>query len=139
GKLLSAVPGVWDGGKPLAFTFQWRQCDAAGANCVDIAGATRETYRPTADDVGHSIKVQVTAATTTATRKANAPATVAVSPAGTPPSARPANVQLPVIVGPLQVGQKVTSSSGAWTGSPTKFAYRWQRCDSSGLNCVAIA
>ncbi len=138
GKLLSAVPGVWDGGKPLAFTYQWRQCDAAGANCVDIAGATKESYRPTSDDVGHSLRVRVTAATVTATANANAPATVAVSPAGTPPSARPANIHAPVVLGTLQVGQKLTSTAGEWTGAPTKFAYRWQRCDSSGLNCVAI-
>jgi GH25 family lysozyme M1 (1,4-beta-N-acetylmuramidase) len=139
GKLLSAVPGEWDGGKPLAFTFQWRQCDAAGANCTDIAGATRETYRPRSDDVGHSIRVRVTAAATTATKRANAPATVAVSPAGTPPTARPTNITLPVVHGPIRVGQRLTSTAGTWTGAPTRFTYRWQRCDSSGLNCVAIA
>jgi GH25 family lysozyme M1 (1,4-beta-N-acetylmuramidase) len=139
GKLLSAVPGLWDGGKPLAFTYQWRQCDAAGANCVDIAGATHESYKPTTDDVGHSIRVLVTAATTAATRKASTQPTVAVSPAGTPPTARPANVGAPVVHGTLQVGQKLTSTAGSWTGSPTKFTYRWQRCDSNGLNCVAIA
>jgi GH25 family lysozyme M1 (1,4-beta-N-acetylmuramidase) len=139
GKLLSAVPGVWDGGKPLAFTYQWRQCDAAGANCVDIPGATGEKYRPMSGDVGHSLRAQVTAATTTATKKASTPATVAVSPAGTPPIARPTNIHVPVIVGTLQVGQQIASSTGGWTGSPTKFAYRWQRCDSNGLHCVQIA
>ena len=139
GELLSAVPGVWSGGKPLAFTFQWRQCDAAGANCVDIPGATGESYRPTSDDVGHSLRVRVAASTASATAKANAPATVAVSPAGTPPTQRPSNVGAPVVSGTLQVGQKLTSSAGTWKGAPTKFAYRWRRCDSSGLNCVAIA
>ena len=139
GKFLSAVPGVWNGGKPLAFAYQWRQCDAAGANCVDIAGATRESYRPTSGDVGHSLRVRVTAATATVNARATASATVAVSPDGTPPTARPANVHAPVVVGTLQVGQKLTSTAGTWKGSPTKFRYRWQRCDSSGLNCVAIA
>ncbi len=139
GTLLSAVPGVWDGGKPLAFTFQWRRCDAAGANCVDIPGATRESYRPTKDDVGHSLRVRVTAATATATVKTNAPPTVAVSPAGTRPSARPANVGAPVVLGVHQVGQKLTTSAGSWTGAPKKFTYRWQRCDANGLNCVPIA
>ncbi len=59
GKLLSAVPGVWDGGKPLSFTYQWRQCDAAGANCVDIAGATREKYRrrPAMSDTPSRVRV----------------------------------------------------------------------------------
>ena len=139
GKLLSALPGTWNGGKPLAFTYQWRQCDAAGANCADIPGATREKYRPTTDDVGQSIRVLVTAATATATRKADAPATVAVSPAGTPPTARPANVGVPVVHGKLQVGQKLTSTAGKWAGAPTTFTYRWQRCDSSGIHCVTIA
>ncbi len=138
GKLLSAVPGTWNGGKPLAFTYQWRQCDAGGGNCVDIAGATREKYKPTSDDVGHSLRVRVAAATATDTAKANTPATVAVSPAGTPPTQRPTNVHAPLIIGDVQVGQEVTSSTGSWTGSPTKFAYRWQRCDASGINCVAI-
>lgn len=139
GKLLAAVPGVWDGGKPLAFTYQWRQCDAAGANCVDIPSATREKYKPTPDDVGHSISVRVAAANGTDTKKAAAPATAAVTPAGVPPTARPANVVLPVVHGTLEVGKKLMSTAGAWTGSPTKFGYRWQQCDANGLNCVAIA
>jgi GH25 family lysozyme M1 (1,4-beta-N-acetylmuramidase) len=139
GKLLSAVPGLWDGGKPLAFTFQWRRCDAAGANCDDIVGATGEKYKPTSDDVGHSIRVLVAATTTTLARKATAAATVAVSPAGTPPVARPTNVGLPVVHGTFEVGQKLTSTAGNWTGAPTKFAYRWQRCNASGLKCAAIA
>src|SRR5262249_12264131 len=74
----SALPGGGDGGKPLYFAFQWRQCDAAGANCVDIADATRETYRPTTDDVGHSLRVVVTATGPTTTRKATTTPTVAV-------------------------------------------------------------
>ena len=139
GKSLAAVPGVWNGGKPLAFTYQWRRCDAAGANCTDIPGATKEKYLLTTDDVGHSVSVRVTAATATATKNATATATGTVSPPGVPPTARPANVGLPAVHGTLQVGQKLTSTAGAWTGSPTKFAYRWQRCDASGLDCVAIA
>ena len=38
--MLAAVPGAWEGGKPLTFTYQWRQCDAAGADCTAISGAT---------------------------------------------------------------------------------------------------
>jgi GH25 family lysozyme M1 (1,4-beta-N-acetylmuramidase) len=138
GELLSAVPGVWNGGKPLAFSFQWRRCDAAGANCDDIAGATRESYRPTTGDVGYSLRVRVTAGTAADTAKATTPATTAVSPAGTPPTARPTNVGAPVLSGTQQVGQKLSASAGAWTGSPSKFAFRWQRCNASGLDCAAI-
>src|SRR5262249_54121749 len=61
GRLLAAVPGTGEGGKPLTFWYEWRRCDAAGANCVAITGATTETYQPLSTDVGHSLKVVVTA------------------------------------------------------------------------------
>ncbi len=139
GKLLAVVPGVWNGGKPLAFTYQWKQCDAAADNCVDIPGATGETYRPTSNDVGHSLRVLVTATAPSGVANAYPPPTVAISPAGTPPGQRPVNVGLPVISGTTQIGHVLTSSAGAWEGSPTTFAFQWQRCDSAGANCVALA
>jgi GH25 family lysozyme M1 (1,4-beta-N-acetylmuramidase) len=138
GKLLAVVPGTWQGGKPVTFAYQWKRCDAAGRNCVPITGATHEKYKPVSGDVGHSLKVLVTAAAASGSVNALAPPTVAVSPAGTPPSARPTNLTLPKIVGKKQDGQILTSSVGTWSGSPTKFAYRWQRCDATGLGCVAI-
>ena len=52
GTVLSAVPGTWGGGKPVSFTYQWEQCDAAGANCVPISSATGETYKAAAADSG---------------------------------------------------------------------------------------
>ncbi|MGH3053519.1 MAG: hypothetical protein ACRDL7_00900, partial [Gaiellaceae bacterium] len=138
GKLLAAVPGIWEGGKPLTFAYQWRRCDAAGANCVAIDGAAAESYRPVSADVGHSLTVLVTATSATGTASATAVSTAAVSPAGTPPGARPANLKPPVIAGTAQVGQVLSSSVGTWTGSPTKFTYRWRRCNAGGTGCIAI-
>jgi len=138
GYLLSAVPGAWTGGKPVLFSYQWRRCDAAGANCVAITGATAESYRANAADVGHSLKVVVTATASAGAATAASAASVAVSPAGTPPTARPAAVTPPAIAGTAQVGQTLTSSVGTWSGAPTKFAYSWQRCDPSGASCATI-
>ena len=28
---------------PITYTYQWQRCDADGANCADIAGATAST------------------------------------------------------------------------------------------------
>jgi GH25 family lysozyme M1 (1,4-beta-N-acetylmuramidase) len=138
GQLLAAVPGLWEGGKPLAFTYQWKLCDAAGATCTSIANATAETYRPVTTDVGHSLKVVVTATSTVGNATAVTVPTTAVSPAGTAPAARPANLKPPQISGSPQDGQVLTSSVGTWTGSPKKFTYRWRRCNASGLACIAI-
>ena len=138
GELLAAVPGTWVGGKPITFTYQWRRCDAAGANCLPITGATAESYRPVTDDVGHSLKVFVTATSDAGTANATTDPTAAVSPAGTSPGSRPTNLKPPQIIGNPQDGQILTSSVGTWAGSPTKFTYRWRRCNASGTSCIAI-
>src|SRR5581483_3616543 len=92
GKLLAVAPGTWVGGKPLAFTYQWRRCDAAGANCVAITGATGESYRPVSTDVGHALNVVVTATSDAGSATAVAAPTVAVAPAGSSSASRPTNL-----------------------------------------------
>jgi hypothetical protein len=39
------------------------------------------------------------------------------------------------------VGDKLSTSNGGWSGTPTKYTYQWFRCDPTGdrQNCVAIA
>jgi GH25 family lysozyme M1 (1,4-beta-N-acetylmuramidase) len=138
GQLLAAVPGTWEGGKPLTFTYQWRLCDAAGATCTPISGSTGETYRPVSSDVGHTLKVVVTATAADGTATATTIASATVAPAGTPPGVRPTNVKPPQIAGNPQDGQVLTTSVGTWTGTPTRFTYRWRRCNASGASCLAI-
>jgi len=53
--------------------------------------------------------------------------------------AAPVNTAAPTISGSPVVGQTLTASSGSWSGSLTSYAYQWQRCDSSGAACAAIA
>jgi GH25 family lysozyme M1 (1,4-beta-N-acetylmuramidase) len=138
GAPLAAVPGTWEGGKPLMFTYQWRLCDAAGASCTAITGATHESYKPVSTDVGHSLKVVVTATSLAGSATATTVPSATVSPAGTSPAARPTNLKPPQILGTAQDGQVLASSVGTWTGSPTKFTYRWRRCNAGGTSCIAI-
>jgi hypothetical protein len=60
GQTLTAGTGNW-GDEPDSYTYQWQHCDASGANCNDVAGATAATYPVTAADVGFTLRVDVTA------------------------------------------------------------------------------
>jgi len=53
--------------------------------------------------------------------------------------ATPVNRCGPQIEGQLVVGKTISSTTGCWSNSPTKFTYQWLRCDENGANCVKIA
>jgi GH25 family lysozyme M1 (1,4-beta-N-acetylmuramidase) len=137
GAKLAAVPGTWNGAKPVSFAYQWQRCDAAGAGCAPIPGATLETYTPSTGDIGHALVASVTATAKSGAGSASSAPTVAVAAANG--VSVPAAIAQPQLAGTAQVGQTLTSSVGTWSGSPSGFAYAWQRCDASGANCAPIA
>ena len=58
-------------------------------------------------------------------------------------AAVPTVTAVPVLQGPVAqpfVGDKLTTTNGSWTGSPTSFSYQWDRCDATGdrQNCLPI-
>jgi hypothetical protein len=59
GTALTANAGHWTGAS-LSYAYAWQRCDAAGANCAQIPGASALTYTPTRDDVSHRLRVGVT-------------------------------------------------------------------------------
>lgn len=61
GAVVTAAPGTWTGTQPITYTYQWNRCDQTGAACGAIAGATASTYAVNASDVGHTLRVHVTA------------------------------------------------------------------------------
>jgi len=59
---------------------------------------------------------------------------------GSSSAAAPANTSVPAISGTAQQGQTLTATTGVWTGdTPISYAFQWQRCDSVGATCGAIA
>jgi hypothetical protein len=73
GQILTGTDGTWTN-TPTVFTRTWLKCDATGANCVAIPGATASTYTVTATDAGATLRFSVTATTPSGT-----PTTPAVS------------------------------------------------------------
>jgi len=51
----------------------------------------------------------------------------------------PVNTQAPAVTGLAQYGSLLGATTGAWSGVPTQFTYRWFRCDGGGSNCAPIA
>jgi GH25 family lysozyme M1 (1,4-beta-N-acetylmuramidase) len=137
GTRLTAVPGEWSGGKPVAFTYQWQSCDSAGAGCTSIAGATLPTYVAGATDVGHALKLAVTATGKAGSATAVSPASVAVGSGGSA-ATRLAALAPPQVSGSAVAGQTLSAAVGTWSGSPTSFALQWRRCDGFGSACVAV-
>jgi hypothetical protein len=84
GFTLTATHGTWTG-SPTSFRYAWSRCDAAGNGCAAIAGAGGKIYTLTETDVGHTIRVTVTARNSSGSAKATSAPTGVVSLGGCPP------------------------------------------------------
>src|SRR5207244_3088045 len=60
GETLTATNGSWTG-NPTGYTYQWLRCDANGAFCFAVPGATGKTYGVQFADVYSTLRARVTA------------------------------------------------------------------------------
>jgi hypothetical protein len=44
----------------------------------------------------------------------------------------PSSLALPVVTGTARTGDRLTTSYGSWTGTPTSYVYQWKRASTSG-------
>lgn len=58
---LTASQGSWSYQSKPTWTYQWVRCDSGGNNCGNVNGANKTTYKVGTDDVGHTLRVVVTA------------------------------------------------------------------------------
>ena len=61
GRRLTATRGLWSSPDRLRFRRHWQRCSKTGSGCTNIRGAPGVSYKLTAADVGHKIRVVVTA------------------------------------------------------------------------------
>jgi hypothetical protein len=134
GTQLTGSPGSWTGSGTIAYSYNWFRCDAAGAHCLSIHGATKPTYTQSAKDVGHTLGFAVHATdggTTTAYAALLGP--VAATNAALASTAQPA------VTGTAVPGQALQVSSGSWSQPPSALGYQWQRCNANGRLCTPIS
>ena len=125
GQTLTASEGAWTNA-PTSFDYQWLRCNGGGNSCVDVANGTQKAYTLVGADAGHTMRVRVTATNADGSSSARSAQTAQVAAATS--SAAPKNTAPPTVSGTARSGQQVTADPGSWTGSPTSFAYQWQRC-----------
>lgn len=134
GKLLTGLSGTWAGVGDIAYRFQWYRCNAAGAKCTPVGGATSPSYKLGDRDVGQTVGLAVHAADTTGA------ATAYSSLLGPIATRRPLleTTAQPVVAGPPVQGKTVQVTTGTWSPVPGELTYRWERCNANGRNCAAI-
>lgn len=77
--------------------------------------------------------MRVTAVNSDGATNARSSATAVVTSKATPK-----NTARPTISGDPTVGQELTADPGTWSGSPTSYAFQWQRCDSDAILCFDV-
>jgi Glycosyl hydrolase family 26 len=83
GKTLTSSTGTWSGTQPLTYAYQWLRCDAGGANCASIQGATAASYVVASTDKGSTLRSRVTATNKAGSSSAQSAATAVVTASST--------------------------------------------------------
>jgi fibronectin-binding autotransporter adhesin len=134
GKQLTGAPGTWTGAGTISYAYQWYRCDAAGAHCKSIHGATKATYTQVTKDAANTVGLTVRASDSKGTTSAYASVVGPVAAAGSALY----STAVPAISGTAAIGQALQVSTGSWSQTPTAFTYQWQRCNANGRVCAAI-
>jgi hypothetical protein len=133
GERLTVDPGDWSGTKPITFSFQWQHCRPDGTSCVEIGGATQQTYVATTADLGLRLRSYVWASNSAGRTLAITGLTDTVRPGA---AKAPQNTAQPTISGTTVDGAVLTANPGSWAGTtPISFSYRWRVCGQKGGDC----
>jgi RHS repeat-associated protein len=86
-KISVSTNGTWSN-SPLNYSYQWEDCNSAGAECTPIPEAVNQSYYPAKSDEGHTLVAQVSAMNATGTVAAVSEQTSVVA-TGTPSGTLP--------------------------------------------------
>jgi hypothetical protein len=88
GQSLSVSNGSWSN-SPSGFGYGWEDCNASGAGCVSISGASASSYVLQSSDVGHTVVAVVTASNAGGSGQASSRSVGPVTSSSPPPSSPP--------------------------------------------------
>ncbi|HXO49322.1 MAG TPA: LamG-like jellyroll fold domain-containing protein, partial [Mycobacterium sp.] len=132
GQKLVANTGIWSGGTPISYAYQWQSCNAAGGACEDIEGATEPSYELSSADLETKLRVRVIATNTGGSAESTSAASSLVE------SGAPDELEAPSVIGEPNVGETLHADPGEWGGTGTEVGYQWERCNSTGGECADI-
>jgi fibronectin type III domain protein/NHL repeat-containing protein len=137
GQTLTAGPGTWSDSSAV-LTYEWKDCDPQGNNCVAVAGATSSTYTLGSSDVGDTIVVVVTATNAAESSSASSTATsIVTAPSSPTPAPTPTPTPVPLSLGAVpSAGITVTNEGRVMLAlncptTPTG-------CDASGVLIIHL-
>lgn len=121
------TPGQWSH-SPLAFIYQWEDCNGSGKECAPIPGAVNQAYYPVSGDEGHTLVAQAIALNATGATTASSTATSTVAN-GTPntPLPEPPTVGSDAVT-TLEYQVPVSGSGAPYEMSSTEVA-KWGQTD----------
>jgi hypothetical protein len=130
GRALSVTAGSWYPAG-TSYAYQWQR--SSSATFADIAAATNPTYTTTPADVGHTLRVRVTATNPYGSATVQSAATATIT------TGVPVNTAVPVISGIAKRGRSLAANAGTWSPAATSYAYQWQSDDGSGFADISGA
>ncbi len=136
GESLASTTGTWIGAPTITYAYQWLRCDAAGANCNAIGGATAANYAVQPGDASFTLRSSVLATNGGGTTVAqSAPSAIVIG------ALAPTNTIAPTLLAGLEKQPTFAwgVTTGTWSGTPTiTYAYQWLRCNIGGGGCADI-
>ncbi len=132
GSAVHGVKGTWTGQAPFTYAYQWLLCDASGNSCTEISGASKDILGLKHEDVGGTVRIEVTATNGAGKHSVTSGASAVIAPLAV------AKGKAPSISGTAQDGKELTANPGAWRGTPPfSYAYQWESCLKG--HCSAIS
>ncbi len=150
GETLTAVPGTWTGTPTIELSYRWQRCNASGEleSCADLGEGIGEeqTYTLAREDVGHRMRVVVSASNDAPESPTVAYSALTEVVARIPPS----NTTRPAISVVMEEDdedelprdyRKLHVSEGTWAGDygDSAISFQWLRCDTEGFGCSSIS